>query len=126
GLRKPLRARLRRVRKTHADAGAVAKQTHEAILVLRRRNDQNLADAGEHQDRERIIDQRLVIDCHQLFAGGDGDGVEARTRAASPDDAFHATSPWPSSLSTVADKLLRKGRGLMPKTRSSFAVLSTE
>ncbi len=72
------RLRLRRIGKIHADAAAVAKETHEAILVLRRRHDQHFADAGEHQHRKRIVDQRLVVDGHQLLAGGDGDGIEPR------------------------------------------------
>ena len=34
----------------------------------RRGDDQDLADAGEHQRRQRIIDHRLVVDRQQLLA----------------------------------------------------------
>ena len=78
GLGETLGARLRRIGEAHADAAAVAEDAHEAVLVLRRRHDQHVADAGEHQHRERIVDQRLVVDGHQLLAGGDGDGIEPR------------------------------------------------
>ena len=56
--------------------------------VGRRGDDQNLADAGEHQHRQRIIDHRLVVDRHELLAHGDGQGVEARSRSTGQDNSF--------------------------------------
>ena len=126
GLRQAFGLRLCGIGEAHADAAAVAEQAHEAVLILRRGHEQNLADAGEHQNREGIVDQRLVVDRHQLLAGGDGGWIEARARTASEDDASHALSLLPSSRSIVALRLARSGRGLMPKLRSSFAVESTE
>ena len=36
-------------------------------LVMRRGDDRDLADARQHQHRQRIIDHRLVVDRHHLL-----------------------------------------------------------
>jgi hypothetical protein len=38
------------------NCAAVAEQPLEAGLILGRRDDQDLPDAGEHQRRERVVD----------------------------------------------------------------------
>ena len=68
---------------------AVAEQALELRRVLRRGDDQDVANAGQHQDAERIIDHRLVVDRQQLLRDRDGDRMQARTRAAGEDDALH-------------------------------------
>ena len=50
-----------------ARIGAVAEQPLEQRLVLRRGDDKNVPDPGEHQSRQRIIDHRLVEDRQQLL-----------------------------------------------------------
>ena len=47
---------------------AVAQQAPEARKVLRRRDQKNIPDARQHQNRQRVIDHRLVVDRKQLFA----------------------------------------------------------
>ena len=37
------------------------------------RNDQDVADAGHHEDRQRVVDHRLVVDRQQLLAGDGGE-----------------------------------------------------
>lgn len=36
--------------------GAIAEQTLEQVLILRRGDDRDIANAGEHQHRKRVID----------------------------------------------------------------------
>ena len=52
-------------------------------------NDQRLADPGEHDDRQRIIDHRLVVDRNQLLGDSESDRMQPGARAASQNDAFH-------------------------------------
>ena len=96
GLGEAVRARLLGVRERQAELGAVAQQAAEEREVLRGGDEENLADAGEHQHRQRIIDHRLVVDRHELLAHGDGQGIEPGAGAAGEDDAFagHGDVGW--------------------------------
>ena len=47
---------------------AIAEQAAELRQVVRRRDHQDVADAGQHQHRQRIVDHRLVVDRQQLLA----------------------------------------------------------
>jgi len=49
---------------------------------------QDLANAGQHQGRERVVDHRLVVDRQQLLADRPGDRVQACAAAAGQDDPF--------------------------------------
>jgi hypothetical protein len=81
------------VTEVDAATGAVAEQDLEMRLILRGGDDQDVADAGQHQDRQRVIDQRLVVDREQLLADRQGDRIKPRARAAGEDDAFHRRAP---------------------------------
>src|SRR5439155_19657997 len=50
------------------ELAAVAEETLKRSLVLRRRNDEDVPDAGEHQRRQRVVDHRLVVDGNELLA----------------------------------------------------------
>ena len=75
-----------------ADLGPVAEQPLEAGLVLGGRDDQDLADPGIHQQGERVVDHRLVVDRHQLLADRLGDRIEPRAAATGQDDPSHGRS----------------------------------
>ncbi len=62
GFRKPARLVLCREAEMDAELAAVAKQLLEKTLILGRRDDQNIADIRHHEDGQRIIDHRLVVD----------------------------------------------------------------
>ena len=49
---------------------------------------QELADARQHQRRQRVVDHRLVVNRQQLLADGHGHRVQACARAPGEDDAF--------------------------------------
>ena len=78
---------LHRVGQVQAPLRAVAQQVAERVLVAWRGDDQDLADAGEHQRRQRVVDHRLVVDRHQLLADRAGERVQARAAAAREHDA---------------------------------------
>ena len=87
GLREPLGLRLRDVLEAHPPLAAVPEQPPELVLVLGRGDDDDLAQAGEHQHRQRIVDHRLVVERQQLLRQRVGDRVEPGAGAAGEDDA---------------------------------------
>src|SRR3546814_2035198 len=58
-LRQAVRARLHRVFDAHAPLRTIAEQTLEQCLLMRGVDDQHLADTGQHQHAERVVDHRL-------------------------------------------------------------------
>src|SRR5450830_1147817 len=91
--RETLGLRLRRIGDPDAELPAVAEKAHEAGLILGRRDDEDVAQAREHERRERVIDHGLVVDGAELLRDRERERIEARARAAREDDAFHARSP---------------------------------
>src|SRR5216117_257892 len=98
----------------------------EARGVLRRRDDQDGPDAGEHQRRQRVVDHRLVVDRQKLLREHLRHRVKARSRTAGEDDAFHAarlaTASLQAWLSRYQRTVLRMpeanvSRGAQPSSR---------
>jgi hypothetical protein len=56
---------------------AVIEQTSKLGQVARRRNHQDVANPREHQSRQRVVNQRLVVDRKELLADRSGYRVEA-------------------------------------------------
>ena len=67
GLGEPFRLVLDRVFQLHPELGAVSQELADAGRVLRRGDDEHLADLGQHQCAERVIDHRFVVYRKQLF-----------------------------------------------------------
>src|ERR1700730_13861753 len=59
-LRQAIRRRLHSILKAHAPLLAGAEQALEERRVRRGGDDQNLANSGEHQYRQRVVNHRLV------------------------------------------------------------------
>jgi hypothetical protein len=55
---------------------------------LRGGNDEDVANARQHQGAERVVDHRLVVNRQQLLGDCFGHGVEPGAGAAGKDDAF--------------------------------------
>jgi hypothetical protein len=87
GLRDAVRRGLFRVGDGYAPLPAIAKHLHELVMILWCRDEQDIADTGEHQRAQRIVDHRFVVDGQQLLTDGPGHGIEARARAAGEHDA---------------------------------------
>ena len=90
GLRQAVRARLLGVGQVHAVARAVPEQALEVGQVRRRGDDQDVADARQHEGAERVVDHGLVVDRQQLLGGHERERVQARAGPAGEDDAFHS------------------------------------
>ena len=90
---------LRGVLEREAEPRAVAQQPLERRLVVRRGDDQDLPDPGQHQHRQRVVDHRLVVDRQQLLGDRRGQRMQPRARPAGEDKAAsHAASSCASSL----------------------------
>ena len=81
--------RLLGIGETDAIIGAVSQQTLEAGQVVRRGDDQDILDTGQHEHGDRIVDHRLVIDGKELLGNSFGNGIEAGTASAGKNDSFH-------------------------------------
>ena len=88
-LRQAVGARLLGVGEVHAVARAVPEQALEVGEVRRRGDDQDVADARQHEGAERVVDHGLVVDRQQLLGGHERERVQARAGPAGEDDAFH-------------------------------------
>src|SRR5207247_223962 len=86
-----LRLRLYLVAETHAPGTAIAEALFEAWRVIRRGNDEDVADIVEHQRAQGVIDHRLVVDRQQLLGYDLRHREEARAAAPGKDDALHAS-----------------------------------
>ena len=75
--------------KVHAVVGAVAQEAFEAGEVVGGGDDEDVADAREHQSRDGVIDHRFVVDGEQLFADALGDGVQSGAGASGENYSFH-------------------------------------
>src|ERR1019366_525390 len=71
--------------------------------VARSGDDQDLADAGKHQRRKRVVDHRLVVNRHELLADSAGDRVKSCPGAPGEDDSLHG-----SEANVSAGFLLRR------------------
>jgi len=83
-----VRAGLNGVVQIYAPLAAVAQQLLKARRVLRRADDQHVADARQHQSAQRVVNHRLVINGQQLLADRQRGRVQPGAGAARQDDAF--------------------------------------
>ncbi|MDT4878844.1 hypothetical protein FQZ97_1144760 [compost metagenome] len=90
GLGQAVRRWLFGIVEAHAELAAIAEHLLELRQVVRGGDDQDVADAGKHQHRNRVVDHRFVVDRQQLLGHAEGDRVQPRTGAAGEDDSFHA------------------------------------
>ncbi len=51
-------------------------------------DDEDVANARQHQGGKRVIDHGLVVNGQQALANGVGDGIETRAGTSGKDDAF--------------------------------------
>ena len=93
GLRQAVRRGLLRVGEVHAVARTVPEQALEVGQVGRRGDDQDVADARQHEGGQRVVDHGLVVDRQQLLGGHERERVQARAGPAGEDDAFHNITP---------------------------------
>lgn len=66
--------------------GSILKEVFEFGAVLGCGNNEDIADPGQHEHREWVIDHGLVIYREKLFAHDFGDGIESCPSPTSKDD----------------------------------------
>ena len=106
------------IRYGKAGLTAVAEPGLKRGHVPRRRDDQDFPNSGYHQDAERVIDHRLVIDRQQLLRNGDCNRIQPGAASASKNNTFQVGSPssvheaWKENLSRKPSSA-RKYLGLL-------------
>ena len=85
---------LRGIGEIHANARAIAQQVAKRRLRPRRRDDQNIANTGQHQCADRVVDHRFVIDWKQLLRHRGCERFQPRSGAAGQDDSLHRCFPF--------------------------------
>jgi hypothetical protein len=76
GLRETLRRGLRGILDVQANVTTVIKQAPETVLLVGSRDHEDVADARQHQQRQRIVDERLIENRQELFADGSGQRMQ--------------------------------------------------
>ncbi len=89
---------LARIGKAQSEVGAIAQQPLEQRLVFGRRDDQDVANTGEHQRRQGIVDHRLVEHRQELLRNHQGCRVKPGAAASGQDDTFHQQLPLAEGL----------------------------
>lgn len=97
-LREAVRRGLLCIGEVHAVARAVPEQALEVGQVGRRGDDQDVADARQHEGAKRVVDHGLVVDRQQLLGGHERERVQAGAGTAGEDDAFHELASFHMSL----------------------------
>ena len=92
GFGKPIGRRLHRVGDGDTARLATPQPLLEQRLIVRRRDDQHVANACRHQRAERVVDHRLVVDRQKLLRYHERQRVQACAGASSEDDPFHSRS----------------------------------
>ena len=95
GLSEPFRLRLHAEGDPQPELRSVAEQPLKALPLVRRRDDQDLADTRQHESGERVVHHRLVVDGQELLADGPRQGMKSGARSSREDDAFeiHRLNP---------------------------------
>ena len=114
GLRQAVGARLLGVGEVDAVARAVPEQALEVGKVRRRGDDQDVADARQHEGAKRVVDHGLVVDRQQLLGGHERERVQAGAGPAGEDDAFHELASFRMTL-VVLMALMLFDRQLLSK-----------
>lgn len=55
---------------------------------MRGGDEEDLPDAGEHENRKRVVDHGFIVNGHELFTDGLCEWIEAGAGAAGEDDPF--------------------------------------
>ena len=129
GLGEALGARLGDVVEAHPPLAAVPEQAAELLLVLGGGDDGDLAEAGEHQDRQRVVDHRLVVERQELLGERVGDGIEPGARPAGEHDplapahasAASSSAMTPSSAGRQSGGRCRRRSAMAAQSRTEFA-----
>ena len=82
GIGESARLLLDRVVESKAPPASVAEKTAELRLILWGGDDEDVANARQHQGAERVVDHRLVVDRQKLLGRDKRYWIEPRTLSA--------------------------------------------
>src|ERR1700738_3406215 len=89
--------------------------------MLARRDEQDITDSRQHENRQWVIDHRLVVDCQELLVDGECRRIKSGARATGENDALHGMPLLLSKRSIVSARAGRHGRGSTPNSRTTAA-----
>ncbi len=89
GLGQSVRMGLFGIGKAQAKVRAIAKKRLKTGEISRCGDDENLADAGKHQNAQRVKNHRFVVDWQHLFRYRNRQRVETRAAPPGKDDPLH-------------------------------------
>src|SRR5665811_1102476 len=96
-------------------------------LIVRGRNDENIANARHHQGRKRIINHRLVVDREELLRHHQSHGMQPCTSSAGKNNSFHESPPGEfKSEATTSRVRSRQSTARNPKVATKRDESSTE
>src|SRR5262249_11822757 len=102
-----------------APRGSVAEQSLIEWQMLARRDQQDVADTREHQDRQRVVDHRLVVECQQLLVDGERRRIKPCTQATGENDALHGVPLLSGKRWIVSWRANCHGRSSIPNARTT-------
>ena len=76
------------------NAGRQIEVEDSYVLPKWRTDDQDIADARQHQGRERIVDHRFIINRQHLLADNLRQRIQAGPASTCQNNAFHLNSLW--------------------------------
>ena len=86
----PVGSRLHGVTQRQTPLASVAQKLQERGCGPRSRDHQDVPNPGKHQNAQRIVDHRLVVDRQQLLAHRGRDGVKPRALTPREDYSLHS------------------------------------
>ena len=117
--------RLHRPARSTARAAAPSPRSRRnAVLLVRRGDHQDLADARQHERRQRVVDHRLVVDRQQLLAHRERERMQPRAGAAGQDDPLHDERVLVSTLRAARELAPPASAAARWKTASSIGRVS--
>ncbi len=101
-LRKTIRRRLYRIGQVDAPLRTIAKHLFETPRIVRRGDNQNIPQSGQHEGGQRVVNHWFVINRQQLFAYPQRHRMQSRAGAAGQNNTLagnlaHEASPRRSS-----------------------------
>ena len=92
-LRQTARIGLNGIRKIESEFFSAAEELFKARRIVGRRDDEDIADARQHERGERIVDHRLVVDGQKLFACDLCERIQPRSASSCQNNTFHNVPP---------------------------------
>jgi dTDP-glucose 4,6-dehydratase len=113
---------------------SVPEQPFKLLRVMGRGDDQDVPDTGQNERGQRIVNHRLVVDRHQLFADTQRNGMESGAGSAGKDNSAHGVhlslwlevQPNPVTYGTMQRLLVTGGAGFIGSNFVHYVLETTD